>query len=130
MGQRYYVDPQRIEACTGQLEEIATLVRSMTEEFLDGLAPTVNWPGHEGEFAEKAKPQEQKERQTTKDTMMSIRDALVGITDSTLSQVEMMKRTRDQNIEDVERGNSRIETEGLGDSVGVDVDGVGNRGHH
>ncbi|MGW2339323.1 hypothetical protein [Streptomyces sp. NPDC001661] len=128
MGQRYYVDPQRIEACTGQLEEIATLVRSMTEEFLDGLAATVNWPGHEGEFAEKARPQEQKERQTTKETMMSVRDALVGITDATLSQVEMMKRTRDQNIEDVERGNSRIETDGLGDDFGVD--GTGNRGRH
>ncbi|MDQ0773867.1 hypothetical protein QF026_002333 [Streptomyces aurantiacus] len=117
MGQRYYVDPQRIEALAGQLEEIGTLTRSMTEEFLDELAPTVRWPGTEGEFAEKAKPQEQKERQTTKDTMLSIRDAVVGITDATLGQVRMMKTTRDRNIEDIEQGNNRIETHGLdGDS--------------
>ncbi|MGW0332696.1 hypothetical protein ACWD0J_12635 [Streptomyces sp. NPDC003011] len=113
MGQRYYVDPHRIEALAGQLEEIGSLARSMTEEFLDELAPTVNWPGTEGEFAEKARPQEQKERQTTKDTMMSIRDAVVAISDATVSQVRMMKDTRDRNIEDIEQGNSRIETDGL-----------------
>ncbi|MFE4451805.1 hypothetical protein [Streptomyces sp. NPDC056796] len=118
MGQRYYADPQRIEALAKQLEEIGTLTRSMTEEFLDELAPTVNWPGTEGDFAEKAKPQEQKERQTTKDTMLSIRDALVGITDATVSQVRMMKDTRDHNIEQVEKGTSRIETDGIGDSSG------------
>ncbi|MFD6275222.1 hypothetical protein ACFWFI_06575 [Streptomyces sp. NPDC060209] len=113
MGQRYYVDPERIEALAGQLEEIGTLARSMTEEFLDELAPTVNWPGTEGDFAEKAKPQEQKERQTTKDTMMSIREALLGITDATVSQVRMMQDTRDHNIEEVAKGTSRIETDGL-----------------
>ncbi|MGW4231833.1 hypothetical protein OG596_08175 [Streptomyces sp. NBC_01102] len=113
MGQRYYVDPHRIEALAKQLEEIGTLTRSMTEEFLDELAPTVKWPGTEGDFAEKAKPQEQKERQTTKDTMLSIRDALVGITDATLSQVRMMKDTRDHNIESVEQGTNRIDTDGL-----------------
>ncbi|OON80016.1 hypothetical protein [Streptomyces tsukubensis] len=113
MGPRYYVDPQRIEALAGQLEEIGALTRSMTEEFLDGLAPTVNWPGTEGDFAEKAKPQEQKERQNTKDTMMSIRDALVGITDATLSQVRMMKDTRDHNIEGIERGTDSIDTDGF-----------------
>ncbi|MGJ5756702.1 hypothetical protein [Streptomyces galbus] len=113
MGQRYYVDPHRIEALAGQLEEIGSLARSMTEEFLDDLAPTVNWPGTDGEFAAKAKPQEQKERQTTKDTMMSIRDALVGITDATLSQVRMMKDTRDRNIDDIEQRTSQIDTHGL-----------------
>ncbi|WP_405666341.1 hypothetical protein OG379_31240 [Streptomyces sp. NBC_01166] len=118
MGQRYYADPERIEALAGQLEEIGALTRSMTEEFLDELAPTVSWPGTEGDFAEKAKPQEQKERQTTKDTMMSIRDALVGITDATVSQVRMMKDTRDHNIEQVEKGTSRIDTDGLGSSGG------------
>ncbi|MFC8229005.1 hypothetical protein [Streptomyces sp. NPDC057287] len=118
MGERYYVDPQRIEALAGQLEEIGALTRSMTEEFLDDLAPTVNWPGSEGEFAEKAKPQEQKERQTTKDTMLSIRDALVGITDATVSQVRMMKDTRDHNIEQVEKGASRIDADGLGSGSG------------
>ncbi|GGV58140.1 hypothetical protein GCM10010277_60490 [Streptomyces longisporoflavus] len=113
MGQRYYVDPQRIEALAEQLEEIGTLARSMTEEFLDELAPTVSWPGTSGEFAEKAKPQEQKERQTTKDTMLSIRDALTSITDATLSQVRMMQDTRDRNIEDIEQGNNRLEAGGL-----------------
>jgi hypothetical protein len=126
MGERYYVDPQRIEALAGQLEEIGTLARSITEEFLDELAPTVGWPGTEGEFAEKAKPQEQKERQTTKDTMMSVRDALVGITDATVSQVRLMKDTRDRNIEDIERGNSRISTNGLGGDGG-DTGGHGRR---
>ena len=119
MGQRYYVDPNRIEALARQLEEIGTLAKNITEEFLDDLAPTVTWPGTEGEFAEKAKPQEQKERQTTKETMMSIRDAVVGITDATVSQVRMMKETRDRHIEDIERADSRIETDGLnGDGPG------------
>ncbi|GAA2993216.1 hypothetical protein [Streptomyces fulvorobeus] len=118
MGQRYYADPHRIEALARQLEEIGTLTRSMTEEFLDELAPTVSWPGTEGEFAEKARPQEQKERQTTKDTMMSIRDALVGITDATVGQVRMMKDTRDRNIENVEQGTNRIDTGGLGNGPG------------
>lgn len=120
MGQRYYVDPNRIEALAKQLEEIGTLTRSMTEEFLDELAPTVSWPGTEGEFAKKAKPQEQEERQTTKDTMLSIRDALVGITDATIGQVRMMKDTRDHNIESVEQGANRIDTDGL--------DGLGGHG--
>ncbi|MFH8484069.1 hypothetical protein [Streptomyces longisporoflavus] len=113
MGERYYVDPQRIEALAEQLEEIGTLARSMTEEFLDELAPTVSWPGTSGEFAEKAKPQEQKERQTAKDTMLSVRDALTSITDATLSQVRMMQDTRDRNIEDIEQGNNRLEAGGL-----------------
>ncbi|TXS52215.1 hypothetical protein EAO75_09110 [Streptomyces sp. uw30] len=119
MGQRYYVDPQRIEALARQLEEIGTLATSVTEEFLDELLPTVSWPGTEGEFAEKARPQEQKERQTTKETMMSIRDALVGITDATVSQVRMMKGTRDRNLEDIERGNNRLNNNGFnGDGPG------------
>ncbi|MFE0403929.1 hypothetical protein ACFW6M_00760 [Streptomyces nigra] len=119
MGQRYYADPNRIEALARQLEEIGTLAKNITEEFLDDLAPTVTWPGTEGEFAEKAKPQEQKERQTTKETMMSIRDAVVGITDATVSQVRMMKETRDRHIEDIERADSRIKTDGLnGDGPG------------
>ncbi|MGW5861094.1 hypothetical protein ACWFRJ_02815 [Streptomyces sp. NPDC055239] len=119
MGQRYYADPQRIEALSEQLEEIGTLARSMTEEFLDELAPTVSWPGTSGDFAEKAKPQEQKERQTTKDTMLSIRDALTSITDATVSQVRMMQGTRDRNIEDIEQGKNRIDANGLdGDSGG------------
>ncbi|MGV9943648.1 hypothetical protein [Streptomyces sp. NPDC003401] len=113
MGERYYVDPQRIEALAGQLEEIGQLARDVTEEFLDELAPTVRWPGTSGEFAEKARPQEQKERQTTKETMMAIRDALVGITDATVSQVRMMKDTRDRHLEDIERSNNRIDTHGL-----------------
>jgi hypothetical protein len=124
MGQRYYVDPHRIEALARQLEEIGTLATSITEEFLDELAPTVRWPGTEGEFAEKAKPQEQKERQTTKETMMSIRDALVGITDATVSQVRLMKDTRDRNLEDIERGDNRIRTNGL------NGDGNGGPGGH
>ncbi|AWE54295.1 hypothetical protein [Streptomyces nigra] len=119
MGQRYYADPNRIEALARQLEEIGALAKNITEEFLDDLAPTVTWPGTEGEFAEKAKPQEQKERQTTKETMMSIRDAVVGITDATVSQVRMMKDTRDRHIENIERADSRIETDGLnGDGPG------------
>ncbi|MGW0147434.1 hypothetical protein ACWDVU_17700 [Streptomyces sp. NPDC003333] len=119
MGQRYYADPNRIEALARQLEEIGTLARNITEEFLDDLAPTVSWPGTEGEFAEKAKPQEQKERQATKETMLSIRDAVVGITDATVSQVRMMKDTRDRHIEDIERVDRRIETDGLnGDGPG------------
>lgn len=122
MGQRYYADPQRIEALARQLEEIGQLARSVTEEFLDELSPTVRWPGTSGEFAEKAKPQEQKERQTTKETMMAIRDALVGITDATVSQVRLMKDTRDRHIEGIERNNSVIDTHGL------DGDG-GSSGH-
>lgn len=122
MGQRYYADPQRIEALARQLEEIGQLARSVTEEFLDELSPTVRWPGTSGEFAEKAKPQEQKERQTTKETMMAIRDALVGITDATVSQVRLMKDTRDRHIEGIERNNSMIDTNGL------DGDG-GSSGH-
>lgn len=121
MGQRYYADPHRIEALAKQLEEIGTLTRSMTEEFLDELAPTVKWPGTQGDFAEKARPQEQKERQTTKETMLSIRDALVGITDATLSQVRMMKETRDRNIESVEQGTNRIDTDGLDGEPGGHV---------
>ncbi|MFI7239483.1 hypothetical protein [Streptomyces cyaneofuscatus] len=113
MGQRYYVDPERIEALARQLEEIGTLTRSMTEEFLDELAPTVSWPGTNSEFSEKARPQEQKERQTTKDTMLSIRDALVGITDATIGNVRMMKDTRDRNIDEIEHGNSRLGADGF-----------------
>ncbi|MEI7031668.1 hypothetical protein [Streptomyces pratensis] len=113
MGQRYYVDPHRIEALAQQLEEIGTLTRSMTEEFLDELAPTVSWPGTNSEFSEKARPQEQKERQTTKDTMLSIRDALVGITDATVSNVRMMKDTRDRNIDEIEHGNNRLDADGF-----------------
>ncbi|KFG72834.1 hypothetical protein [Streptomyces mutabilis] len=113
MGQRYYVDPQRIEALARQLEEIGTLAKGMTEEFLDDLAPTVKWPGTSGEFAEKAKPQEQKERQSTKDTMISLRDALVSITDATVAQVRMMENTRDRHLEEIERSDNRINTDGL-----------------
>ncbi|MFE6161861.1 hypothetical protein ACFQ7F_23460 [Streptomyces sp. NPDC056486] len=118
MGQRYYADPQRIEALAEQLEEIGTLASSMTEEFLDELAPTVSWPGTSGDFAEQAKPQEQKERQTAKDTMLSIRDALTGITESTVGQVRMMQGTRDRNIEDVEQGRNRLEANGLDSDSG------------
>lgn len=126
MGQRYYVDPNRIEALARQIEEIGTLAKSITEEFLDELAPTVSWPGTVGEFAAMAKPQEQKERQTTKETMMAIRDALVSITDATVSQVRLMKDTRDRNIEDIELANKHIETDGLN---GDGLNGDGPSGH-
>ncbi|MGW1539824.1 hypothetical protein ACWCPM_06095 [Streptomyces sp. NPDC002309] len=122
MGQRYYVDPHRIEALARQLEEIGVLAGSLTEEFLDEVALTVTWPGSEGEFAEKAKPQELKERQTTKETMMAIRDALVGITDATVGQVRMVKDTRDRNLEHIERRNNRLGTDGF------DGDGPGGHG--
>ncbi|MFD4349556.1 hypothetical protein ACFWQ6_32555 [Streptomyces coelicoflavus] len=118
MGQRYHVDPQRIEALTRQLEEIASLARNMTEEFLDEQVRTIRWPGTEGEFAAKARPQEQKERETTKATMMAIRDALVGVTEATLRQVEMMKTTRDLHIEELEQQNSRIGASALGGDGG------------
>ncbi|MFF0504244.1 hypothetical protein ACFYUH_11695 [Streptomyces fimicarius] len=113
MGQRYYVDPERIESLTSLLEEIGVLTRTMTEEFLDELAPTVSWPGTNSEFSEKAKPQEQKERQTAKDTMLSIGYAVENITDATISNVRMMKDTRDRNIDEIEHGNSRLETDGF-----------------
>ncbi|NHI11861.1 hypothetical protein HFP71_37580 [Streptomyces sp. ARC32] len=113
MGQRYHADPERIEALTRTLEEISTLSRDMTEEFLDDVSRTCHWPGTIGEFAEKAVPKEQKERQAAKDTMISIRDALVSITDATMGQVQLMKNTRDHNIEEIEKGNNRINTNGL-----------------
>ncbi|MEV1019292.1 hypothetical protein [Streptomyces sp. NPDC050264] len=125
MGQRYYVDPERIEALAEQLEEIGALAQSMTEEFLDGLAPTVSWPGSGDDFADKAKPQEQKERQSTKDTLLAIRDAVTGITDATVEQVQLMKGTRDHNIEGIERVNNRVESNG---STG-DLD-TGGHGRH
>ncbi|MFB8103132.1 MULTISPECIES: hypothetical protein [Streptomyces] len=114
MGQRYYVDPQRIESETRQLEEIGKLARSMTEEFLDDLAPTISWPGTNSEFSEKARPQEQKERQITKDTVMAVQDAVMAITDATLSNVRMMQETRDRNIEEIDRNNNRLDADGLG----------------
>ncbi|MGW4109226.1 hypothetical protein [Streptomyces sp. NPDC004976] len=118
MGQRYYVDPQRIEVLTRQLEEIASLARNMTEEFLDDLDRTVRWPGTEGEFAAKARPRELKERETTKATMMAVRDALVGVTEATLRQVEMVKTTRDRNIERIEQQNNRLGVPGVGGDGG------------
>ncbi|MFJ3234160.1 hypothetical protein [Streptomyces sp. NPDC086787] len=118
MGQRYYVDPSRIEAATKQLEDIGTLAGEMADEFLNGLAPTINWPGFKGEFAEKARPQEQQERQTTRDTVTSVRDAIQEVTKATVSQVRMMKNTRDRNIEDVERVNNRINTPEIGGDHG------------
>ncbi|MER5891377.1 hypothetical protein ABT160_46985 [Streptomyces sp. NPDC001941] len=119
MGERYHVDPHRIETLARQLEEIGTFTKAMTEEFLSELAPTVNWPGT-GEFGDKAKAQEQKERQTAKDTVMAIRDALVAATDATVDNVRMMKDTRDRNLEAIEQGNSRMETDG--------IDGPGGHG--
>ncbi|MFJ8823024.1 hypothetical protein ACIREE_14695 [Streptomyces sp. NPDC102467] len=126
MGQRYYADPQRIEALAEQLEEIGDLARSMTEEFLDELAPTVSWPGSGDDFADTAKPQEKKERQTTKDTMFAIRDAVVGITDATLEQVRLMEHTRDGNLEGIKQVNDRVETNG---STGDGAD-TGGHGRH
>ncbi|MER7852974.1 MULTISPECIES: hypothetical protein [Streptomyces] len=116
MGQRYYVDPDRIESETRRLEEIGRLARSMAEDFLDELAPTISWPGTNSEFSEKARPQEQKERQIVKDTVLAIEEAVGSITDATVSNVRMMQETRDRNLEEIERNNSRLDTDGLGGS--------------
>ncbi|RNL73527.1 hypothetical protein [Streptomyces sp. I6] len=124
MSERYYADPQRIESLAGQLEEIGAMAKAITEEFIDELAPTVRWPGTQGEFAASAGPQEQRERQAAKDTMLAIRDALVAITDATVSQVRLMQGTRDHNIEEIERSGSRIDTDGLGSDPATGGDGV------
>ncbi|GAA2246245.1 hypothetical protein GCM10010145_11510 [Streptomyces ruber] len=113
MAGRYYYDPDLIEALNEQMREIATLTQSMTEEFVDGLAPTVRWPGTEGDFAEKAGPQERKERQFAKDTMFSIRDAVVSVTDAMQSQIDMVKHRRDTNVEGIDQVNSTIDPNGM-----------------
>lgn len=118
MAGRYYYDPDLIEALNEQMREIGMLTQSMTEEFVDGLAPTVRWPGTEGDFAEKAGPQEQKERQFAKDTMFSIRDAVLSVTDAMESQIDMVKRRRDGNVEGMEQINSTIDPDGIGGSGG------------
>ena len=57
---------------------------------------------------------------------MSVRDALVSITDATLSQVRLMEDTRDRNLEDIDRRTSRIETDGFC----LDGSGGGDTGGH
>lgn len=114
MGERYYVDPAQMKAVTRQLEELASLVRNATEEFLDGLAATISWPGFGTEFAVQAKQREQEERQNTKDTMMSIRDGMLSAIEATLKQIRLMESTRDRNLDEIERGTGRIESGGFG----------------
>ncbi|WP_428957204.1 hypothetical protein [Streptomyces sp. cg35] len=108
MSDRYYGDPQRIQAGVRQLEEIAEAARSMTADFLDEISGTVSWPGTSDDFAQKVKPQERKERQTTKDTSMAIRDAVVAITDGTLTNLDTMKAVKNQALEDISKQSSRI----------------------
>ncbi|MER7699775.1 MULTISPECIES: hypothetical protein [unclassified Streptomyces] len=116
MSNRYYADPNRIQAGVRQLEDIAEIARGMTADFLDEISDTVTWPGTSDEFAKKVRPQEIKERQTTKDTCMAIRDAVIGITEGTLENVQTMKALRNQALENIAHQSSRVSdvTDGRG----------------
>lgn len=119
MAEHYRFHPNRVEALVGQFEEIALLARNIAEEFLDEVAPTVTWPGTGSEFAEKAKPQELTERETTKGTLLAVRDAIVGVTEATRAQIRMVNATRNQHLESIERTTSTLGTHGFGDGGGT-----------
>ncbi|MFJ3143425.1 hypothetical protein ACIPJM_13375 [Streptomyces halstedii] len=108
MSDRYFADPNRIQAGTRQLEAITEIAHAMAADFLDEVSDTVTWPGVSDDFAKKVRPQEQEERQATKDTCLAIRDAVVGITEGTLENVQTMKTLRNRALEDISKQSSRI----------------------
>ncbi|MYR58924.1 hypothetical protein GTY54_22660 [Streptomyces sp. SID625] len=112
MSERYYGDPRRIQAGTEQLKQIAELARSITSDFLDEISATVDWPGTSDDFAKQARPKEQKERQTAKDTCTAIRDAIVGITEGTLQNLDSMTRVRDQALDAIGQQTNQVENAG------------------
>ncbi|GAA2914636.1 hypothetical protein [Streptomyces mexicanus] len=112
MSERYYGDPRRIQAGTEQLRQIADLARSITSDFLDEISATVDWPGTSDDFAQKVRPKEQQERQTAKDTCTAIRDAIVGITEGTLQNLDSMTRVRDQALEAIGKQTNQVESAG------------------
>jgi hypothetical protein len=112
MSDRYYGDPRRIEAGTRQLDEIAKMAQSIASDFLDEISATVTWPGTDDEYAQQMRPKERKERQATKDTCTAVRDAIVGITEGTLQNLESMRRVRDQALDGIGQQTNNIENMG------------------
>lgn len=108
MSNRYLANPDRIQAGVRQLEDITEAAQSMVSEFLDEISATVTWPGTSDEFAEKVRPQEQQERQVTKDTCRAIRDSVTAIADGTMKNVDSMLGTKNQALEDIGKQGNRI----------------------
>ena len=109
MSDRYYGDPNRMQNGIDELTEIAEFTKGITAEFLDQIIGTSSWPGEDDEYAKKMKPQERKERQNAKETLQSIRDAIVGITEGTQQNVDTMERIRDDSLEEINQAAKTVQ---------------------
>ncbi|MDQ0988455.1 hypothetical protein [Streptomyces sp. V2I9] len=108
MSNRYYANPNRIEAGTRQLEAIAELARKMTSDFLIESNGTSTWPGVDDDFAKQVRPQEKKDREATRETCEALGKAVAGISRGTLENVKSMHALRGETLGNIAKQDSRI----------------------
>ncbi|MFD5625956.1 MULTISPECIES: hypothetical protein [unclassified Streptomyces] len=93
-GNAYYAEPDRLVAGVRQIDQISTLAHEMLRDFTMGLNSTVGWPGHDDSFAKEVIPQEKRERTTAVDTGTSLVEAVTGVADGTLANLDNIRTTQ------------------------------------
>ncbi|MER5600175.1 hypothetical protein FNH09_18090 [Streptomyces adustus] len=93
-GNAYYAEPDRLAAGVRQIDQISTLAHEMLRDFTMGLNATVGWPGHDDSFAEEVIPQEKRERTMAVDTGTSLVEAVTGVADGTLANLDNIRTTQ------------------------------------
>ncbi|MFE0359086.1 hypothetical protein ACFW2K_34645 [Streptomyces nigra] len=126
MGDTYRFDPQLVQGATDELKGVKVHARAMIEEYRSSVAETFDWPGTVGDIAEKGRKTEQQERQYTTNTMLAVIQLVNALIDSTLGMVDMVKSTRDYNLEQIAKTGNRFDTDGFHGDSGTS--GSGRRG--
>jgi hypothetical protein len=126
VGDTYRFDPQLVEAATDELKGVKAHARAMIEEYRDRVAETFDWPGTVGDIAEQGRKSEQQERQYTTNTTLALVQSVNAVIDATLDMVQMVKDTRDYNLEEIAKTGNRFDTDGFHGDSGTS--GSGRRG--
>jgi hypothetical protein len=113
MGQSYRFDIDAVSEASKELDELIGLVRGLLGRYQDSIRGYADWPGTVGSIAVQGRVKEQSEREFVKDTMMSIMAAVEGILGGTRSQIDLVRRTRDFNLEEIGRSHSSLEADGF-----------------
>lgn len=106
-GNAYYAEPERLAAGVRQINAISSLAHEMLRDFTTTVNDTRGWPGKDDSFALEVIPQEEKERRTAVETGTSLVEAVVGVADGTMTNLENIRNTQNGVIDSINSAGNR-----------------------
>ncbi|WP_432131929.1 hypothetical protein [Streptomyces tendae] len=91
----YYASPAALASGVQRIEQISHLAAAMIDEFVTDVRATSRWPGEKGSYAEITGKQEREQREWAESTGRAVSEALVGLVDGTLANLENVRRTQE-----------------------------------